>query len=156
CTSAMSTHAARKPPPMSHTPTTPTPTSVSPQDQAFIPGEAAPAQPSLTQRTARGFAWLVVQTIVERVVSAAGQIALAWLLTQGDYKLIALVYTVTTFTNLIQQAGLSQVLIQRHRRFDRWATPVFWMAMTFGLVSGGLTAALSGPVSSFYGQPQLQ
>lgn len=141
---------------------TPTPTSANPTDPELTPdAEAAllaargPRAPSLTRRTARGFAWLMCQTAGERVVSAAGQVALAWLLSPQDYKLIALVYTVTTFTSLFQQAGLSQVLVQRHDGFRRWATPVFWMGLTFGLGAAILTAVLAGPVAAFYHQPGL-
>ena len=111
--------------------------------------------PSLTSRTARGFAWLLSQTVVERLVTAFGQLALAWLLQPSDYKLLALVYTVTTFGGLLQQAGLGQVLVQRHARFVRWATPTFWMALAFGCLAAVLTAAVSPLVARFYQQPAL-
>src|SRR5262245_29080672 len=113
------------------------------QTEPALPAPPPGSGPTLTGRTARGFAWLLAQTVVDRLVSASGQLALAWLLRPDDYKLLALVYTVTTFAGLLQQAGLGQVLIQRHAKFARWATPVFWMALTLGVVAGGATAAIS-------------
>jgi lipopolysaccharide exporter len=126
---------------------------------------SAPADPSPSARpndargighaTAHGFAWLFGQSIGEKLVTLAGQIALARLLTKSDFNLIALTYTVTTFAGLLQQAGLSQVLVQRHRRFRLWATPVFWMSLAIGLAAGAATAAAAPLAAGFYHNDKL-
>lgn len=119
------------------------------------PGRAA--APLMGHRAARGFAWLLAQSLVERVVTVLGQLVLAWLLLPKDFELVALTYTVTTFTALAQQAGIREILVQRHRRFDVWATPAFWLSLALGVGAGIVTAA-AGPLvasPSWYGRPEL-
>jgi PST family polysaccharide transporter len=115
-----------------------------------------PTAPSIGHSTARGFVWLAGQGIGEKVVTLAGQVALARLLSKDDFKLVALTYTVTTFAALFQQAGIGQVLIQRHRRFRLWATTAFWMSLAIGLAVGLLTAAVAPAVAAFYQEPALK
>src|SRR3954466_1326084 len=85
------------------------------------PSPAAAAAPSLGHRTARGFAWLVGQSVGDKFAVAAGQILLAWLLSPDDFTLVTFVYTVTTFASIFQSAGLREVLMARHNGFHLWA-----------------------------------
>ena len=105
---------------------------------------------SLTHKTARGVVWVMAQTVSVKLVSTIGQIILAWLLLKEDWGLVALAYTVTTFTDLIYQAGIREVLIQRQKNFARWATPAFWMSLTFGLVGMLVTIGLAPAASWLY------
>jgi lipopolysaccharide exporter len=114
------------------------------------------AKPNIGHATARGFVWLIAQGVGEKVLTLASQVALARLLTENDYKLIALTYTITTFASILQQGGISQVLINRHRRFHLWATTAFWMSLAIGLAAGAATAALAPVASAFYQQPALK
>lgn len=116
----------------------------------------SPSAPGIGHKTASSFFWLIGQGVGEKVVTLVGQVALARLLTKEDFKLVALTYTITTFAALLQQAGLSQVLIQRHGRFHLWATTVFWMSLAIGLTAGIATAAISPVVASFYHEPALR
>lgn len=111
--------------------------------------------PSIGHRTASGFAWLLAQSVGDKIVSALAMIALARLLDEKAYDLVALTYTVTTFTALFQQAGLREVLIQRHGRYKLWANAVFWMSLTIGLAAGLLTAAAAPAAAHFYQRPEL-
>lgn len=117
---------------------------------------ALPSTHSIGHRTAVGFAWLFGQSIGEKVLQVAGQVALAWILRPDDFQLVALVYTVTTFAGLLQAAGLREVLMQRHRHFDRWAGATFWLSLAIGLGAGLVTAAAAAPAASFYRRPEIQ
>jgi PST family polysaccharide transporter len=92
-------------------------------------------QPSLTSRTASGFSWLFGQTAVLKVVSLAGQIVLAWLLSPTAFGAYAVALTVSSFIGLLQNLGLREMLVQRHREFERWANAATWMAATAGVAS---------------------
>ncbi len=107
-------------------------------------------------KTARGFFWLMGQGVADKIVTLIGQVALARLLTKEDFKLVALTYTVTTFATLLQQAGIGQVLIQRHGRFHLWSTSAFWMSLMIGLAAGLATAAAAPAVATFYNEPALR
>ena len=84
-----------------------------------------------------------------------GQVVLAWLLLPEDFGLIGLAYTVTAFTTLIQQAGVREVLIHRHRHFHRWATPAFWMSLATGVLAGLMMAGAAPFVAMAYGEQEL-
>lgn len=104
---------------------------------------------------ARGFAWLGVQSVVEKVASGIGQVALAWLLEPGAFKLVGLTYTITVFASLMQSAGLREVLQQRQRRLDVWCTPGFWLSLTLGLASAFLVVGVTPWAAHFYAEPRL-
>src|SRR5450631_39158 len=72
---------------------------------------------SLRSRAARGFFWMMAQTIGIKAVNLFGQLVLAWLLLPADFGLLALANTLGSMASLIQQAGLREILIQRHLRF---------------------------------------
>lgn len=97
----------------------------------------------------------MAQTVGSKLVNMAGQVMLAWLLSPEDFGLIGLAYTVTAFAALLQQAGLREILIHRHRHFDRWGNPAFWMSLTLGCV-GAVAMAIAAPVAAWmYEEPEL-
>lgn len=109
----------------------------------------------LGAKTARGMLWLVGQTLGSKIVSTVGQIVLAWLLLPTDFGLVALAYTVSAFANLVQQAGLKDILIQRQRHFRRWANAAFWMSLALSCVAGALMVIAAPFAARIYGAPGL-
>jgi len=90
---------------------------------------------SLGQRAAVGFIWMALQTVVSKIITIAGQVVLAWLLTDADFGLVALAFTATSFPAQINQVGLKEVLVRRGKRYHLWAGSAHWMALGFGLLS---------------------
>jgi len=117
------------------------------------PGKRSPQ--ALGRRTASGMLWLVAQTLVTKPLTLIQQIVLSWLLVPEDFGLFGLAMTVLALLNFADRAGLREVLIQRHDRFHRWATPVFWMSLTLGLGSGALMAAAAPLAAAAYDSPNL-
>jgi O-antigen/teichoic acid export membrane protein len=111
--------------------------------------------PSLRQRTTHGVMWVVAQAVASRGITAIQQIALAWLLTENDFGLIGLTYTVSSFVRLMANPGIDIVLVQRLRHFRHWATPAFWFGLTMGIAGGILMLAIAPIVAWAYGRPQL-
>jgi PST family polysaccharide transporter len=56
---------------------------------------------------------------------------------------------------MLAGAGFREVLVQRHRRFDLWAPPAFWLSITFGAVAAVTTVALAPLAARFYQAPEL-
>jgi O-antigen/teichoic acid export membrane protein len=113
-----------------------------------VPVTTVSQSQSLGGRTARGFAWMVSQTVASRIVSAAGQVAMAWFLLPDDYGAVGLAFTIAAFASLVQQAGFKEILVQRFNHFSRWANAAFWMSLSYGMLSGLLMvgAALAVPL----------
>jgi len=103
---------------------------------------------SLRDKSALGFIWFLLQSIGSKAASLLGQIALAWLLLEEDFGLIGLAYTVVTFTSLVQEFGVREVLNRRRRAFHMWSGPGFALSLTAGSV-GGLLALAAAPLAAW-------
>lgn len=110
------------------------------------------SQPTLSERATRGFAILIVQTLGTKAVNTFMQLALAWLLLPEDFGLVAMAVTVSSLVAALSKPGTQVVLVQRHRRFDRWANPAFWMSLCYGLAGAVVAALLAPAAGAFYGR----
>jgi O-antigen/teichoic acid export membrane protein len=112
-------------------------------------------KPTLTQRTTRGVMWVAAQAAATRGVMLVQQLALAWLLAKSDFGLIGLTYTVTTFVTLLANPGVDTVLVKRLHRFQRWATPAFWLGLSVGAVASVVMLVLAPIAAWVYGNSEL-
>ena len=117
--------------------------------------ELEPPKETFGQRAAVGFAWMTLVTVGSKFVTVAGQVVLAWLLSDRDFGVIALAYTAAAYPSQINQIGLKEVLIQRQKRYHLWASSANWMALGFGVLSGLTTAAIAVPAAHIFKEPQL-
>jgi O-antigen/teichoic acid export membrane protein len=81
-----------------------------------------------------------------KVISFAAQIVLSYLLTDDDYGVVALAFVVAGFIQVIEPAGVGDVLIYR-TNFRRWAIPAFWLGLSLGVVSCGMML-LAAPIAA--------
>ncbi len=117
--------------------------------------QAHQSAPSLTNRTARGFTWMLAQTAVTKSFDTVAHLILGRLLLGEEWGVIGLAMTVRVFTDVLRRTGLRQILVQRHLKFDRWATPGFWMALAIGGLAMILMIAVAAPIAAVYREPQL-
>lgn len=82
-------------------------------------------------------------------------VVLAHLLTPRDYGLVAMVTTIVGLAAVLGDLGLSLAALQARTLSQAQKSNLFWLNGLVGLVTGGLIAAVSGPVSAFYGEPAL-
>lgn len=115
--------------------------------------EPATAGPSLRTQTAKGTAWTSLLTAGSRVLQFVAQIILAWLLAPADFGLVGMAYTVAAFAWFIRHAGIGVVMVQRQRRFNRWATPAAWLSLATGVIAGLGLAGAAPLVADFYKAP---
>ena len=110
-------------------------------------GATPTAAPSLTSRTASGFAWAVGQSLAAKIVSIGGQLVLARILLKEDFGLVAMATGIASLVSVLQYAGLQEILVQRQKHFDRWAPAAFWLSACIGLASAAFVAG-AGPVTA--------
>src|SRR5688572_7676499 len=116
----------------------------------------APVEPSLGQRTASGFAWVMVSTVIQKLITVGGQIVLAWLLSKEDFGAIALAFTIATFVNLIREAGILQVLVHRSNRFRRWGNAAFWMSLTLSIACAIILFLIAPVAARVFNAPEVK
>ena len=85
--------------------------------------------------------WLGIQIVALKPINAVGNLLLAWLVVPEVFGLVGMAYTVTTFVDLIQQAGVNQVLIHRHTSYRLWSSPAFWMTTAMGFLGSAVILA---------------
>jgi O-antigen/teichoic acid export membrane protein len=109
-------------------------------------GSQSVEPPSLGTRSARGLVYLLAGSTAAKLIGFLTQIILLYLLDRRDFGVVSLAYAITMFIQVIEQAGVGDVLIRR-RRFRAWAIPGFWFALALGIVSCALIFA-SAPIAA--------
>lgn len=111
-------------------------------------GDSSTQPVGLGTQSARGLVYFFAGSTAAKLVSFSGQVVLGYLLSTADYGNYALAFTITAFIQVIEQAGVGDILVQR-RNFGRWAAPGFWLALMLGCISCALVA-LAAPIASAY------
>jgi O-antigen/teichoic acid export membrane protein len=110
----------------------------------------------LRSRILRGLAWKAgsqTMLLVSRFVVA---LVLARLLAPTDFGLAAMVLVFSGFVVLFADSALGTALIQRRELADGDRSTLFWTGVAVGLALTVAGIALSGPLASFYGEPDVQ
>ena len=115
-------------------------------DEKIITTETPPGE-SLARQSARGFFWMLAQTVGSKIFGFATQIVLARLLAPRDFGLVALAYAAVAFVAVIRNTGIQQILVQRHKHFRRWANPAFWFEFSVGLATAAMLA-VAAPIAA--------
>lgn len=106
-------------------------------------------------RVASGAALALLQMVGSKIVSMAGQLALARLLLPREFGTVALAYTIYSAVIVLQQLGLGQMLIERGKHFGRWANAAFWIAIAVSSASAVLMLAVAPAAGRAYHDPTL-
>jgi O-antigen/teichoic acid export membrane protein len=107
------------------------------------------------RRAVRGAGVTVVSHALGFAVQTLATVALARLLTPGDFGLIAMV---TAFSLLLQNLGLNgitEAVIQREELNAAVATNLFWVSAGLGLCAALGFAAAGPALAVLYGEPRL-
>ena len=118
-------------------------------------GASGPGAGTLGRTAARGVSWLLLQSLAGKLSGVAGNLVLGWLLAPEAFGLVGMAYSVSIFVSLVSQAGLREVLTQRHRKPRLWITPGFWLSVVTGITGMALLLGLAPLVARVFGEPQL-
>jgi O-antigen/teichoic acid export membrane protein len=111
--------------------------------------------PSLSSKAFRGVALLSAKTLIVKVVSVAGQLALAALLTPEDFGLVGLAFSLVAFAAVTRQLGIRETLIHQQGRIRRWSNAAIWFAATLGVASAVLLTMLGPLAAAAWNEPDL-
>jgi O-antigen/teichoic acid export membrane protein len=111
---------------------------------------------ALRTRVLSGFAWKGASEIVLVASKVVVAIVLARLLAPHDYGLAGMVIVFTTIAPIFSDLALGAALIHRERLAEADRSTVFWTSVATGSVLTAACIALSGPLASYYGEPQIR
>jgi len=123
-----------------------------PQSQKYI--KVNPPT-ELGQKSFHGFAWMLLSSFGTKIFTLVSQLVLAWALMPTDFGLVALAYSVTAFTAVLQRNGLREILIQRSNSFANYANSAFWLSLLIGLIVTVLTLLAAPFAAKIYKEPDL-
>jgi O-antigen/teichoic acid export membrane protein len=110
---------------------------------------------NLAQKSVRSGITTVSAQACKFILSTAGTIVLARLLTPKDFGLIAMVAVVIGFADMFKDAGLSMATVQKDRISHEQISTLFWINILISAFLGLCVLAASPLVAKFYGRPEL-
>src|SRR5262245_61769826 len=117
---------------------------------------AARDGPSIASGVRRGLFWKFLSQGTSFALQLATTIVLARLLTPRDYGLAAMVLIFRRIVTLFSDFALTPALVQRPVLTDKDRSTAFWTTIALGTVSTIVGVAVSGPIASLYGQPEVE
>lgn len=132
--------------------------------QLVDPGVASTAAPRnqggvhspLHSLVRRGVSWKLIGQVSVQVLRVGFALILARLLTPEDFGLAAMAMVVAGLVIAFSDLGLGAALVQRRTIDEADRSTVFWAGVAFGGLLTIAGIALSGPISSFFGEPSVQ
>lgn len=106
-------------------------------------------------RAARGGVVTVVSQGLKFVISLAGTVILAHLLTPQDYGLIGMVAVITGFVSVYKDLGLASATIQRQTITSGQISTLFWINVALSVAVTLVCIFIAPLVSWFYGEQRL-
>ena len=107
-------------------------------------------QSDLRGRTIRGGMITISAQAIKFVVNIISTVALARLLSAGEFGLVAMVQPITSFIGLFKDLGLSIATVQRKDVTHEQVSTLFWINVAVSLVLACITMAISPLVGLFY------
>ena len=109
---------------------------------------------TLKRRSVHGAAATLASQAVRFSFQIAAQVALAHLVTPGDFGLIAMVTPLVGLVQLINDLGLLEATIQRPQISHRELSVLFWISVAISAIFAALFAIASPLVVWLYGDPR--
>lgn len=111
---------------------------------------------SLKTKAVKGFAWGLIDKIVNQLAYILVSVYLARLIGPEGYGLIGMLAIFMAVANSLMNGGLSQALIQRsHQMTEADASTVFYVNVGFGLALYAIIYLAAPWIAEFYRQPEL-
>gem|GEM_PF-779175 len=120
---------------------------VVPPTIAAVPGGAAPNTPGLGRSAMRGFALMLVNIGVGKLLQFGAVIVMGGMLTKEDLGLVSIALSIAMFIQTFRDGGVSDFLVANPRDFDRNAGPCFWLTFWINLVLA-LLIGVTGEVAA--------
>lgn len=122
--------------------------------QETIPDDSR-LQVGLLGKTTSGIKWSAVSQIGGQGVDLVTTVILARLLLPSDFGLMAMAMVVIGLLELFKDLGTSATVIQRENLSQSLLASIFWINVTFGILTTLLIYFLAPTAASFYDDPRV-
>lgn len=95
-----------------------------------------------------------MRSVAIQAISFGITATLTRLLDADEFGLVAIAFVVVTMFDLLTRVGFGASVIRRGELNRRITSTFFWAALGFGLVAGGLAAALATPTAALAGSAE--
>jgi O-antigen/teichoic acid export membrane protein len=112
-------------------------------------------EPTLKEKTAKGLFWGGISNGVQQIIGAAFGIAIARILSPGDYGLVGMLAIFTAIANTILESGFISALTNRKEIKHEDYNAVFWFSLAAGVVMYVLLFFFAPLIAQFYDRPEL-
>lgn len=101
------------------------------------------------------YKWSLIDRVTVAVINFGGNIALARMLTEADFGLLAMIAIFVSIASDLSSCGLSDGLIHKVKPTDDDYSTVFVINASMGLLFGSLFFLSAPLMADFFGQPEL-
>jgi O-antigen/teichoic acid export membrane protein len=109
----------------------------------------------MRSRVLKGLAWTGGSQVVMQFFRMVVAVVLARLLAPEDYGLAAIALVFSSLVLVFSDLSIGAALIQRKNLTEDDRSTAFWLAVGAGVVFTVAGIAIAGPMSDFYGEPQV-
>ncbi|MGP1273242.1 MAG: oligosaccharide flippase family protein [Phycisphaerales bacterium] len=125
-------------------------------DATDAPASGPSRQAALGRTVARGMGFMVLVSLLGKVLSSLAVVVLGFLLSEHDFGLYAIAFGLAGVIQILRDGGLRQIAIQRGPKgFARLAGPVGWLSFACNSLAGLILAAIAPIAALVYQEPQL-
>jgi O-antigen/teichoic acid export membrane protein len=110
---------------------------------------------AIGEQVVSGAKWSTVSKLTVQGLQFLVGLLLARLLLPEQFGLVASVYVITQFSQLLFELGLGASLIQLKNPTERDMSTVFWVNVISGVVFAAVLSAAAPLIAAFYGEPLL-
>lgn len=115
------------------------------------------AELSLKRKVVRGTASVIGGHVVGQILRLGGNLVLTRLLAPEMYGVLALVYVVVIGVQMLSDTGIRGSIVYHERGEDPVFLNTAWtLQIIRGVILWLVIVAVAGPVSTFYGKPELR
>jgi len=126
-----------------------------PEEPSVVQSEPSPAR-ELDRSLVRGLAWTGTMRWATQILSWASTLVVAKLLAPTDYGLVGMATVYLGLLQLVNEFGLGVAIVQRRDLTADQIARLGGLALAVGCALAGLSAALSGLVARFFGEPAVR
>ena len=102
-----------------------------------------------------GMYWITVVTFISKFIGFIAQVVLGWLLSQEEFGLFAIILSLSASVSFLRNGGSQDVLVQRGKRFDKFAPAVLMFSLVFNAAASVILLAIAFVASHYYSEPLI-
>ena len=117
--------------------------------------QAETAEPSISQRAARGAGWIIAWRLATRNIGLLSTLVLVRLLQPSDFGLVALATGFISSVDALSAIGVQDALVRTPKLSRALYDTGFGLSVLRGLLTASLIATIAWPVAHFFNDPRL-